>query len=71
MFTTISENDYITVTNETDQDKRLLCVWQGGDLILSVICDGEIYPDLNKEGFGLKISRDNIDSFIKLIKENE
>ena len=40
-----------------------------GDLILNVICSGEIYPELYAQGFGVKVTKDNAKGFISALRE--
>ncbi len=39
-----------------------------GDMILNVICSDEIYPELYAQGFGVKVTKDNADEFIAMLK---
>ena len=39
-----------------------------GDMILNVICSDEIYPELYAQGFGVKVTRDNAEEFIAMLK---
>lgn len=39
-----------------------------GDMILNVICSDEIYPELYAQGFGVKVTKDNAEEFISMLK---
>ena len=40
-----------------------------GDIIINVICNGVKYPELNSQGFGVKVTRDNVKDLIRLLTE--
>ena len=40
-----------------------------GDMIINVICNGIKYPELNSQGFGVKVTRDNVKDLIRLLEE--
>ena len=40
-----------------------------GDMIINVICNGVKYPELNSQGFGVKVTRDNVKDLIRLLTE--
>ncbi|MBQ3449088.1 MAG: hypothetical protein IJG34_04235 [Synergistaceae bacterium] len=56
---TLSNDNYL----ETSHYKA-----ETGDLILNVICSDEIYPELYAQGFGVKVTRDNSEEFLAMLK---
>ena len=56
---TLSNDNYL----ETSHYKAEI-----GDLILNVICSNEIYPELYAQGFGVKVTRDNSEKLIAMLK---
>lgn len=40
-----------------------------GDMIINVICNGVKYPELNSQGFGVKVTRNNVRDLIRLLTE--
>ncbi|MBQ7577704.1 MAG: hypothetical protein IJT21_05510 [Synergistaceae bacterium] len=39
-----------------------------GDIIINVICNGAQYPELQAQGFGVKVTRDNVKDLITLLE---
>ena len=39
-----------------------------GDMIINVICNGKSYPELNAQGFGVKVTRENAKDFISMLR---
>lgn len=39
-----------------------------GDIIIDIMCNGKTYPELQAQGFGVKINRDNVKEFINMLK---
>lgn len=56
---TLSNDNYI----ETSHYKAKI-----GDLIVDVMCNGVEYPTLQAQGFGVKVTRENVKDFIKMLK---
>lgn len=42
-----------------------------GDMIINVICYGKTYPELYSQGFGVKVTRENISDLITLLRQQE
>lgn len=40
-----------------------------GDIMLNVMCSGEVYPELQAQGFGVKVTRDNVKDFIAMLRK--
>ncbi|MBR1657910.1 MAG: hypothetical protein IJ697_05535 [Synergistaceae bacterium] len=40
-----------------------------GDLIIDIMCSGKSYPKLQRQGFGVKVTRENAKEFISLLKQ--
>ena len=40
-----------------------------GDLIIDIMCNGKAYPKLQAQGFGVKVTRENIKDFINMLKQ--
>ncbi|MBQ7578844.1 MAG: hypothetical protein IJT21_11335 [Synergistaceae bacterium] len=56
---TINNNNYL----ETSHYKAEI-----GDIIINIICNGESYPELESQGFGVKITRKNINNLLNLLE---
>ncbi len=56
---TLDNNNYL----ETSHYKA-----EVGDLMIDVMFNNKKYPELYKQGFGVKINKNNIDEFIKFLK---
>ena len=41
---------------------------QTGDLLINIMCNGAEYPQLQAQGFGVKVTRNNVKDFITLLK---
>ncbi|MBQ6417686.1 MAG: hypothetical protein IJJ91_03330 [Synergistaceae bacterium] len=39
-----------------------------GDLIIDIMCNGKSYPELQRQGFGVKVTRENIRDFIDILR---
>lgn len=39
-----------------------------GDMIIEVICNGKRYDGLYEQGFGVKVTKENVDDFINMLK---
>lgn len=39
-----------------------------GDMIIEVICNGKKYDGLYEQGFGVKVTKENVDDFINMLK---
>lgn len=39
-----------------------------GDMIIDVMCNGKSYPELQRQGFGVKVTRENVKEFISMLK---
>ena len=39
-----------------------------GDIMLNVMCSGEVYPELQAQGFGVKVTRENAKDFISMLR---
>ena len=40
-----------------------------GDLIIDIMFNGKSYPELQAQGFGVKVTRENIKDFINMLKQ--
>ena len=40
-----------------------------GDMMLNVMCSGEVYPELQAQGFGVKVTRENVKDFIAMLRK--
>lgn len=57
---TLSNNNYL----ETSHYKA-----EVGDLMIDIMCNGKSYPELQAQGFGVKVTRENVKDFIAMIKK--
>ena len=39
-----------------------------GDLIIDIMCNGKTYPELQAQGFGVKVRRENVKDFLGMLK---
>ena len=39
-----------------------------GDILINVMCSGKSYPELNAQGFGVKVTRENAKDFISMLR---
>ena len=39
-----------------------------GDLIIDIMCNGKSYPELQHQGFGVKVTRENVKDFIAMLR---
>ena len=39
-----------------------------GDMIIDVMCNGKAYPELQAQGFGVKVTRENVKDFISMLE---
>ncbi len=40
-----------------------------GDLIIDIMCNGKLYPKLQAQGFGVKVTRENAKDFIAMLRK--
>ncbi|MBQ9390155.1 MAG: hypothetical protein IJU07_08285 [Synergistaceae bacterium] len=57
---TVNNDNYI----ETSHYK-----YEVGDLIIDVICNGKSFPELQRQGFGVKVTRENAKDFIAMLRK--
>ena len=42
---------------------------QVGDILIDIMCNGKAYPELQAQGFGVKVTRENVKDFIAMLKK--
>ncbi len=39
-----------------------------GDIMIDIMCNGKSYPQLQRQGFGVKVTRENVKDFIAMLR---
>lgn len=59
-------NDITTNDNNYLEDSHYKA--EIGDVIIDVICNGKSYPELQHQGFGVKVTRENVKEFVAMLR---
>ena len=66
-FWNFSSLNDITVNNANYQEPSHYRA-QVGDLIIDIMCNGKSYPELQAQGFGVKVTKENAKDFISMLR---
>lgn len=56
---TLDRNNYIDVSHYMSEI---------GDIMINVMCNGKSYPELQRQGFGVKVTRENVKEFVSMLR---